>query len=141
MEQQVSTHADAPPDDVWRLFVDVERWPQLTESLSEVRRLDSGPLAVGSEATVKQSSGRQARWRVTEMEPGRSFTWESNAGLVTIIGVHAVAPDGEGSVITLSLDLRGPLSGVVGALTGRSTVKNITMEIEGFRRTAESEHA
>ena len=96
---------------------------------------------MGSEATVKQSSGRQARWRVTEMEPGRSFTWESKAGLVTIIGVHAVAPDGEGSVITLTLDLRGPLSGVVGALTGRSTVKNITMEMEGFRRTAESEPA
>jgi hypothetical protein len=30
---------------------------------------------------------------------------------------------------------------VVGALTGRSTVKNITMEMEGFRRTAESERA
>ena len=60
---------------------------------------------------------------------------------MTIIGVHAVAPDGAGSVITLTLDLHGPLSGVVGALTGRSTVKNITMELEGFRRTAESEPA
>jgi uncharacterized membrane protein len=141
MEQQVSTHADAPTDDVWRLFVDLERWPELTESLSEVRRLDSGPLAVGSEATVKQASGRQARWRVTGLEPGRSFTWESKAGLVTIIGVHTVAPDSEGSTITLGLGLRGPLSGVVGALTSRSTVKNITMELEGFRRAAESEHA
>jgi hypothetical protein len=52
-----------------------------------------------------------------------------------------VAPDDAGSVITLTLDLHGPLSGVVGALTGRSTVKNITMEMEGFRRTAESEPA
>jgi uncharacterized membrane protein len=139
--EQVKIHADAPPDDVWRLFVDVERWPLLTESLSEVHRLDSGPLAVGSEAIIKQSSGRRARWRVTEIEPGRSFTWESSAGLVKIIGVHAVAPDGQGSVITLSLGLRGPLSGVVGALTSRSTVRNITMEVEGFRRAAESERA
>ena len=141
MEQRVSTHADAPPDDVWRLFMDVERWPQLTESLSEVRRLDSGPLAVGSQARVTQSNRFRSRWRVTDLEPGRSFTWESRLGALAIVGVHAVAPDGDGSMITSILGLRGPLAGLVNALTGRSTLRSITMEIEGFRRTAESERA
>ncbi len=71
--------ADAPPEDVWRLFVDVERWPQLTKSLTEVRRLDRGPFQVGSEAMVRQAGGPMGRWRVTELEPGRSFSWESSS--------------------------------------------------------------
>ncbi len=58
---------------------------------------------------------------------------------MTTIGVHAVAADGPGSVITISLGLRGPLAGVVGAVFSRRTQRNITMETEGFRRTAESE--
>jgi uncharacterized membrane protein len=138
MEHQVSTHADAPPEEVWRLFVDVERWPQLTKSLTEVRRLDSGPFRVGSEAVVRQPGLPRARWRVTELEPGRSFVWETSAAGVTTTGGHAVAADGQGTVITISLRLRGPLAGVAGALMSRRSLRNITMEMEGFRRTAES---
>ena len=77
MERLFTTQVDAPADDVWRLFVDVERWPELTESMREVSRIDSGPLRLGSEALIKQPGLARARWKVTELEPGRSFTWET----------------------------------------------------------------
>lgn len=138
MEREVSTHADAAPEDVWGLFVDVERWPEMTKSIREVRRLDSGPLLVGSEAVIRQPGLPRARWRVTELEPGRSFVWESSSGGVTSVGGHAVDADGQGSIITLTLRLHGPMAGVVEALVGRRAQRNMTMEMEGFRRTAES---
>jgi len=138
MEYHVTTTVDAPPEQVWRLFVDLERWPEMTKSQREVRRVDSGPLRVGSEAIVKQPRLPRARWRVTELEPGRSFTWETANGGVTTAGSHIVEANGQGSKITLTLRLHGPFARLVSAFMGRLSRRYLSMEMEGFRRTAES---
>jgi len=135
----MTTHVDAPAQDVWRLFVDVERWPELTESMREVSRVDSGPLRIGSEALIKQPGLARARWKVTELDPGRSFIWETTAAGVTSIGGHLVEPGEAGSTITLSLRQTGPLAGIVGRLLGSRINRYLTMELKGFRRGAESE--
>jgi hypothetical protein len=80
----------------------VERWPELTKSVLEARRADRGPLRVGSEAIIKQPRLPRARWRVTELDPGHSFTWEN---------------------------------------TARLSRRYLSMEIDGFRRTAASVRA
>jgi uncharacterized membrane protein len=139
MEHNVMTKVSAPPEALYRLFVDVERWPQMTKSIREVRLLDSGPLQVGSEAIVKQPGMAPLRWRVTELVPGTSFTWETTSLGVTAVGGHVVMPDPSGSVITLSLRQHGPLARLVSALTGRLTHRYLSMELDGFRRAAEAE--
>jgi uncharacterized membrane protein len=138
MGYQVTGSVEAPAGAVWKLFIDVERWPELTASVSEARRTDSGPLRVGSEAVIKQPGLPQASWRVTELDEGRSFCWETKVGLVTAIGGHSVSADGQQAVITLTLDQRGPLARLVQAFTGRLTRKNLALELEGFRRGAMS---
>ncbi|HEY6497233.1 MAG TPA: SRPBCC family protein [Trebonia sp.] len=134
----MTTTASASADEVYRLFTDVERWPEMTASMREVRRLDSGPIGVGSEAVVRQPRLPPARWRVTELEPGRSFTWETTSAGVTTTGAHVVEQDGERAVITLTLRIHGPLAWPAGALMGGLARKYAGMELEGFRRTAEA---
>lgn len=141
MEYHLTTECAAPPEQVWPLFVDVERWPELTKSVREARRADSGPLRVGSEAILKQPRLPRARWRVTELDPGHSFTWENKSGGVTGVGSHVVVADGPGSKITIGLRLHGPLARLVYAFTARQSRRYLAMEIEGFRRTAESVRA
>jgi uncharacterized membrane protein len=138
MEHRVTITVDAPPEQVWRLFVDVERWPEMTTSIREVRRMDSGPLQVGSEAIIEQPRLPRACWRVTELEPGRSFTWETTTGGVTTTGGHIVEPNGQGSTITLTLRLHGSFARLVYAFVGRLSRRYLSMEMEGFRRAAES---
>jgi uncharacterized membrane protein len=138
MEHHVTIAVGAPPEAVWGLFADVERWPEMTESISDVRRVDSGPLRVGSEAIVRQPRLPQARWRVTEIEPGHSFLWQTSFPGVTSVGGHTVDADGQGSVVTLTLRVHGPLARPVYALTRARSRRYLAMEAEGFKRTAEA---
>ena len=139
MEVSVTGVVSAAPETVWRLFTDVERWPELNENVHEVRRLDDGPLRVGSEAQIRQPGMPLASWRVTELDPGRSFTWETALRGLTAIGGHTVEPDATGSVITITLGWRGPLAAVVATLMGRRARRSIAMELESFRRGAQAE--
>lgn len=134
------TSASASPEQVWALLVDVERWPELNKNITAARRVDEGPLRVGSEAIIKQPRQPSYRWRVTELAPGRSFTWQTSSGGVTTVGGHIVEADGQGSVITLILRMRGPLAWLVYALTTRLARRSLAMEAAGFRRAAESAH-
>jgi uncharacterized membrane protein len=139
MEHHVTTAVGAPAEAVWGLFVDVERWPEMSESISHVRRLDNGPLQVGSEAIVRQPRLPQARWRVTEMEPGHSFLWQTSFPGVTSVGGHTVDADGQGSVVTLTLRVHGPLARPIYALTRARSRRYLAMEAAGFKRTAEAQ--
>jgi uncharacterized membrane protein len=138
MEYRITATAGAPPAQVYRLFIDVERWPELTQSMRSVRRPDSGPIRVGSEATVRQPRLPTARWRVTELEPDRSFVWETRSGGVTTVADHRVEPDGLGSKITLTLRTHGPLAAVVDLLMGGVARRYASMELEGFRAAADA---
>ncbi len=138
MEHHVTTAADASPEQVWALFVDVERWAKMTKSISAARRVDEGPLRVGSEAIIEQPRLPRVRWRVTDLEPGHSFTWKTSARGITTVGGHIVDAKGQGSRITLTLRMHGPLAPLLYALTSRLSRRYLTMEMEGFRRAAES---
>jgi len=138
MEYRVTAITGAPPAQVYRLFTDVQRWPELTKSIRSVRRLDQGPIRVGSEAVVRQPGLPQARWRVTELEPDRSFVWETKNGGVTTVGDHRVEPDGPVSKITITLRTHGPLAGVIDLLMGRLARRHVDLELEGFRSAADT---
>ncbi len=75
MEQRARIDIEAPVEQVWEVLRDVERWPQWAPTVTLVRRLDDGPLAVGSRVRVEQPRIPPTEYVVTELEPSRSFTW------------------------------------------------------------------
>ncbi|MBV8463597.1 MAG: SRPBCC family protein [Acidimicrobiales bacterium] len=130
----------APPAAVWKVVENVERWPHWTPSMQRVEWIDAASMAIGSQARVHQPKLAPATWRVTALEPGTSFTWESSAPGVTSVGEHEVSASasGSGSVLTLRFRQRGALAGVVGALYGRRIRRYLAQEAEGFGRAAEA---
>lgn len=133
----ISIDIAAPPERVWQVMSDVERWPEWTASVTSVRRLDRGPLAVGSRALIRQPKFPPALWKVTAIEPGRSFTWVSAAPGLRVEGHHAVELADGGSRATLSLDMGGPFGGLLARMTRRITVRYLAFEARGLKARSE----
>jgi uncharacterized membrane protein len=133
VEQTAAVAASA--EAVWAALVDVERWPTWTRSMQKVAQLDEGPLAVGCKVRIKQPRFMPVVWRVTELDPGRSFTWTSATPGQTAVATHAVRPMGAGtSEVHLTFDQSGALSPVLGLVLGNMTRRYVRMEAEGLAR-------
>lgn len=128
----------APPDRVWSVVRDVERWHEWTASITSIERLDDGPLRMGSRATVRQPKLPKNTFRVTALEEGRGFSWESKSPGVRGIGHHWIEPTPNGCRVTLGVDFRGPLAWLVSRLYGTLTQRYIEMEAAGLKRRCES---
>jgi uncharacterized membrane protein len=128
----------APLEVVWSLTEDVEKWPDITPTMTTVERLDEGPLAVGSQARIKQPGQRARVWTVTRLEPGQSFAWATKAMGAHLEGAHHLEATEGGCVNRLVLELSGPTAGIVGRLLRRPLLKAITTENEGFKQAAEA---
>jgi uncharacterized membrane protein len=132
-------HADkvvaiaAPTSRVWDVICDVERWPEWTASVTSVRRLDEGPLRVGSRVLIRQPRLPTTTWTVTELVAGESFAWIASGPGFTTTASHRVRPEASGSVVTLALDQTGAIGALVGRLTARLTRRYLTLEAEGLR--------
>ena len=138
MEFQTSTHIDAKVERVWEILIDVERWPEWTRSMSTVKRLDPGPLTVGSRARITQPKLPTVVWQVTELTPLQSFSWTARGVGITSVADHRLASTDSGTDLTLALRQTGPLSAVLGMVTGELKRRYLEMEAQGLKQRTES---
>jgi uncharacterized membrane protein len=137
VEYQVSIGIDAPADVVWSVMSDGERWHEWTASVTSVRRLDRGPLRIGSRALIRQPRFPPATWTVTALEPGRRFVWRSGLPGMSVYGDHAVSPLASGTRATLTLTYEGLLARIMGRMTRDITLRYLNMEASGLKRRSE----
>jgi uncharacterized protein YndB with AHSA1/START domain len=138
----ISMEIDARREDVWRIMSDVEKWSQWTPSIKHIRLLDGRPLTVGGRAFVRQPRVMPAVWKVTALEPNRSFTWTTGIpGLLFVVAVHSVEDVAKGSRATLSLTFSGLFGGIVARLTKNLNERYLSLEAVGLKRVSESSRA
>ena len=106
----------APASTVWEVYSDVGHWPG--DGLRHLRRAARpGPAAGGLAGPDPPAPAPVAEWTVTEIDPGRSFTWVARGPGVRTTGTHVVEPHGDGAGPPRSSTQGGPLGPVVGLLT------------------------
>ena len=140
MEQSVTVDISATPERVWEVLTDVERWSEWTETVTSVKRLDEGPLRSGSRAKIDQPKIPETEYVVTELEPGRSFTWVATGPGVITTARHVVEalPDG-GSRVTLSVQQGGLVGSVMGRFYRGLTDRYLANEADGLKARSEGE--
>ncbi|HEU0238189.1 MAG TPA: SRPBCC family protein [Micromonosporaceae bacterium] len=137
MRATATTRADVT--NAWSALTDVGSWPRWTPSMTMVTRLDDGPLRVGSRARVKQPGLPMLTWQVDGLRDREAFTWSTSSPGVRTTGVHRLATNPDGTTqITLEIEQRGPLAGMVGALLGRRTRKYLGLEAAGLKAASEA---
>jgi uncharacterized membrane protein len=132
-----SIEISAPADRVWPVMSGVEQWHEWTPSITSIKRLDSGPFSVGSKAVVRQPKLPPAIWKVTSIEPGRSFVWVSGGPGIHVTGSHTVEPTATGSRATLIVTYEGLLGGIFARLTQALTQRYIEYEAHGLKARSE----
>ena len=125
MEQSTRIDVEAPVGQVWEVLREVELWPEWAPTVTSVRCLDDGPLAVGSRVRVEQPRIPPTEYVVTELEPGRSFTWVATGPGVRTTARHLLEDLGPGGTrVTLAVEQAGPVGVVMGRFYRRLTVRD-----------------
>lgn len=135
--REASQETSASPAAVWRIWSDVNRWPEWNPDM-KASRLD-GPLKLGATGMIDTRSGGKHDVLVTHYEDGRSFELESTALPGTKMAIRAtIAPNGSGSRITQGFEPRGLLAPLVGPMMSGQILKTFDSVLAGLKKKAES---
>lgn len=137
MRIEDSTEIAAPIERLWELTVDVEGLPAITPTVHNVERLDSGPLAVGSQARLEQPGLRPLVWTVSRLDEPTYFEWGTTLGPVAMTGGHRLEPTDAGCRLTLSVDFGGFGGSLLGRMSRKKMQRTLATENAGFRAAAE----
>jgi uncharacterized membrane protein len=130
---------NAPVSAVWSVYSDVERWPEWTESILRVQYLDGDDVKAGARVQIEQPKLPSAVWRVTAVEPGRTWTWVSKAPGMKSTAVHELSDSGDGGTrVHTTIIQDGVLGAIFGRLYARLTRSYLAMEAAGLKQRCEA---
>jgi uncharacterized protein YndB with AHSA1/START domain len=137
MQVEHSIIIAAPPERVWQVTTDVERWPQWTPTVTSVRKLGDGAFGLGSVARIKQPGQAEAEWTVTAFEPNRRFAWATERSGMRMVGIHELQADGGGTRNVLRVEASGILAVLLWPVLRFAMQKALRDENAGLKRFCE----
>ena len=138
MDFQIAIDIAAPPDKVWAVMSDAERWHEWTPSVTSIRVFGGSPLKVGSRALIRQPRFPPAVWKVTHLEPGKKFIWKTGGPGMWAYGHHSVEPIPGGTRATLRLHYEGMVGRLLARMTRDITERYLRYEANGLKQRAEA---
>ena len=117
--------------------MDIEHWPQMTNNIARVRRIGSGPCGQAAKSSLNGRACRGFAGRSQNDSPAAPCLGNHLPGGATA-GGHTVERHANVAMITLTLRQVRPLARLAQALLGRRIHRYLSMELDGFPRTAAS---
>jgi Polyketide cyclase / dehydrase and lipid transport len=108
-EVETRTPIDRAPGEVFAFVADQTNAPRWQQGLRSVRRLDPGPIGMGSEHVfVRRFAGRvlESRNRFVAYEPPRRVEFEIPAGWLSGRASYEVEPRAAGSLLISRMEFR-----------------------------------
>lgn len=130
-------YIEAPPEVVWRVTEEIERWPEWAPSVTSVSLVAGSRLRLGTIARIKQPGQPVADWIVTEHLPGRRFEWKTRRAGFRMIGVHTLRAEGTGTRNELELRAEGVMARIMWPVLRHFIGRALRDENQGLRTRCE----
>src|SRR5215471_16690616 len=140
MEIRHESEVRAPVAAVWDVYADVTHWPRWTASVTSAEFVVGDQLADGARVRIRQPKLPTTTWEVTELAPGRSWSWVSHSPGSRTTASHELTPRADGTTGVVQTIVHAGWGGkLVGRLLARRTRRYLAMEAAGL--AAAMEHA
>lgn len=139
MRHRTEVAIDAAAAEVWQILHDVTGWQLWSPTIDRITVLSGAAGAVGSRSRVEQPKMRPMIWTIEGSEPGRSFNWSTGGTGWHMVAGHEIAAVGDGRTqATLTIDLTGPLAGLLTLMAGRRIREYVDLEAASLARASEA---
>lgn len=116
--------APVEPAAVWDgAYAEADAWPRWNAELKRAKL--EGPLRAGAEARIVFRAGLRLRFGVVEFEDGRLFTDEARLPGARMGHRHLVEPIADGSRLTNTIYIEGPLAGLWRRILGPAAARTL----------------
>lgn len=133
---EYSRETTASADAIWRVWSDVERWPEWNADLERAQL--SGPFAAGSRITMYQRGGETIELRIAEASEPAAFVDEADLGGVVVRTVHRLEDQGGGGVrVIYRMEITGPAADTVGEEIGPAISADFPQVLAALAERAE----
>ncbi len=137
-EYGTSVETAAAPENVWRIWSDMATWGDWNPNVSSMEW--RGAFAAGSTGIMHTRAGQHHEMRLVEVEPGRRFALETGVVPGTTFRFNCrIEPVSAGSRISQTVEVKGPLGGVMGGMLGPQVSKDFGTLLSNLARRAETE--
>jgi carbon monoxide dehydrogenase subunit G len=132
---------NASPAQVWTILADVARWKDWTPTVKSFEWVNGDQLRVGAQARLDVDGAGNGIWTVTNVDEGRSFSWDNDTKGVHTVGGHVVDARDGGSRVTLILEQSGIMATLLRPMIARVSKRNLPIEAAGLKRASETRAA
>jgi len=107
----------ATPQQVWRLWADVEQWPSWNADIEQIEL--SGPFAAGSRIVMKPAGQDPVELRIAEASEPELFVDEADLGAIVVRTTHRVdCLDDDRARVVYRMEITGPQADTLGPEIG-----------------------
>jgi acyl-coenzyme A synthetase/AMP-(fatty) acid ligase len=122
---------------VWRLFEDIEHWPDWTATVLSAARTEPGLLTLGASYRIRQPDLPERIYTVTSLQEQREMIWETKATGLRMVASHEVRATRSGSCVKLVFSMTGILAPIVCRWYAGKIGGMVQLEADSLRRVAE----
>jgi Polyketide cyclase / dehydrase and lipid transport len=114
---EYSIETSAPPEAIWREWVDVSSWPEWNGDIERIELV--GPFAAGSKILMTPIGDEPVELRIAEATEPNVFVDEADLGEIVVRTTHRVERiGGERSRVTYRMEITGPAADTLGPQLG-----------------------
>jgi Polyketide cyclase / dehydrase and lipid transport len=107
----------APPAVIWEIWTDVTNWSRWDTELRAATL--EGAFVLGATGTLTTTAGRSSRFRISQFNPGQSYTLTIDLPLSSLNVYRYLHDRSDGTFFTHEVSFKGLLAPLFGFILGR----------------------